>query len=64
MRIIKRVEKVEPVFRITCGSCTSLLEYTKDDIIIDSVDPREKALTYTKCPVCNYNNSHNVIFKV
>ena len=49
MKIIENNYK-EPVWKVVCGSCNSVLEYEKKDVIIH--ESHFFYLHYIKCPCC------------
>ena len=53
MRVLIRGKEKEFVARVTCGTCNSVLEISKDDCHIGYDDFRKYYKTNTKCPVCN-----------
>lgn len=55
VKIIERRLLKDLRFRFNCKSCTSLLEYGKEDIKwCDAL-----ASQYIVCPVCHYENKHS-----
>lgn len=52
MKILQKC--VDMKFRVRCGKCRSLIEYDKDEIIVEN-GPLRFAGSYVefKCPACN-----------
>lgn len=57
MKVIKERTIDNAVYRCVCINCSSLLEYTKDDLWKREITSDIKDVF--QCPVCNEWNKHN-----